>query len=395
MKRQGENEIVNGSNLWTKNYIRLLGITLLLFTVRQMLASTFPQFVGWAGGTTAQAGMITLILTGAAIAMRLFSGGLADRWGKTQVMKWGSLCFILSLVVMALFPQMEVIIFCQVLQGIGYAAVTTAAGAAVADVVPQQRIGEGLGYYALGNSIAMAIGPSLGIWSTDVQGFRLMLWMAASLIGAVFCLQMGIRYRSESTKDRLKGKNQWIEKRALAPAALQFIVVFGFTSVLSYLTSYAQQAGFQGVGAFFSIYAGGMILVRLVVGRLTDRIPELMIVLVAFVLMTVAFIGITQSKSTIGLYPFAVLLGLGQGVAMPTLNKMAVKQCDPAHRGAATATYQLAADLATGVGAAFWGAFIEWSSYKSIYYGAAGSSLLGLAGTGLLLLLKRKRREGM
>ncbi len=55
------------------------------------------------------------------------------------------------------------------LQGMGFAIATTASATAAADVLPMSRLGEGIGYYGLGQAIAMSIGPALAMFlvSTD------------------------------------------------------------------------------------------------------------------------------------------------------------------------------------------------------------------------------------
>ena len=80
--------------LWSANFTRLVLITLLAFTVRQMAMSSFPMLVNWAGGSVALAGGLTMLLTVASLVMRLFSGPLTDKLGRHKVMLIGVLLYL-------------------------------------------------------------------------------------------------------------------------------------------------------------------------------------------------------------------------------------------------------------------------------------------------------------
>ena len=49
---------------------------------------------------------------------------------------------------------------------------TTTAGAIAADLIPDERRGEGTGYYATAMNVAMAIGPFLGIFISAHANFK-------------------------------------------------------------------------------------------------------------------------------------------------------------------------------------------------------------------------------
>ena len=51
----------------------------------------------------------------------------------------------------------------RILQGAGFSAVTTASATAAADALPASRMGEGIGYYGLGQALSMSVGPALAL----------------------------------------------------------------------------------------------------------------------------------------------------------------------------------------------------------------------------------------
>ena len=48
------------------------------------------------------------------------------------------------------------------LHGMSWGAVTTGGSTIASDIVPMERRGEGIGYFGMSFTIAMAIGPSVG-----------------------------------------------------------------------------------------------------------------------------------------------------------------------------------------------------------------------------------------
>lgn len=378
--------------LWSANFTRLVLITLLAFTVRQMAMSSFPMLVNWAGGSVALAGGLTMLLTVASLVMRLFSGPLTDKLGRHKVMLIGVLLYLFSMLLIALWPAMGVIAAMQLLFGAGIANLTTASGAAVVDVTPPSRLGEGLGYYTLGNSIAMAIGPSLGLALIgSTENYAAMYFCAAALLAVTGVLCWQVRYQAPPTELHKKFDLREVLEPATIPASvIQFFAIFSFTSVISYVASYAQQQGIGGVGSFFVVYAVGMILVRLVVGKVVDRYSEKLVTVLAFLVMAGAFVGIVYAVDLAALMAAALALGFGQGAVMPALQKAAMKYVPPQRRGAGNATYQLFADIGTGFGAAVWGVLAETAGYASIYWGAAGLCLLSV-GLTFAILERRKK----
>ncbi len=285
--------------LWSLNFILLVLITLSAFTVRQMAMSSFPLFVTWAGGSRALAGTLTLLLTGASLVIRLFSGPLTDRFGRRAMMLAGAALYALAMVTIALWPTLGIIAAMQVVFGAGMALLTTASSAAVVDVTPPSRLGEGLGFFTLGNSVAMAIGPGLGIALIgESENYNLIYFCAAGLLVLTALLAANVKYQMPLAEK--KAGFHWkdvLEVSTLPAAVLQFLVTFSFTSVVTYITSYAQEVGISGIGSFFTIYALGMILVRLVIGQLIDRRSEKLVAMVSLAVMAAAFLGIVFSRS--------------------------------------------------------------------------------------------------
>ena len=144
-------------------FIVIIAITLCTFMVGQGTNSGSTVYVSRLGGGSTLAGLGAAIFSIAAGVARIVMGPVIDMRGRLLVMFAGALVFLAGVVGPALTASLDLFLFWRLVQGIGFAAATTAAATAAADVLPVERLGEGIGYYGLGQAIAMSLGPALAI----------------------------------------------------------------------------------------------------------------------------------------------------------------------------------------------------------------------------------------
>lgn len=149
--------------LWSTTFILIVVSTLCCFMVGQGLNSSTSVYVALYGGTAAYAGVLAAVFSGAAAVVRLLSGPLIDGRGRRIVMLVGFAVLILGTVGPLFTHDVAPFVAFRILQGAGFSAVTTASATAAADALPASRMGEGIGYYGLGQALSMSIGPALAL----------------------------------------------------------------------------------------------------------------------------------------------------------------------------------------------------------------------------------------
>lgn len=148
--------------LWSPMFVAIVACTLCCFLVGQGSNAGTTVYLERIGGSTGLAGIGALIFSLAAAVSRIITGPMSDSRGRRLVMVVGS-CFMLAGTIGPLFGNSDALfVLWRVLQGFGFAAATTASATAAADVLPFSRLGEGIGYYGLGQAIAMSCGPCAG-----------------------------------------------------------------------------------------------------------------------------------------------------------------------------------------------------------------------------------------
>src|SRR5690606_2159774 len=78
------------------------------------------------------------------------------------------------------------LIIARMLQGFFFGIATTGAGTIVADIVPADRRGEGVGYAGLGNTFSLAVGPIIGLWVMNKAGYAALFITSGTLVALAF-----------------------------------------------------------------------------------------------------------------------------------------------------------------------------------------------------------------
>jgi len=145
--------------LWSRDFIALTAANGLLFAGFHILLPTLPIYVASLGASGSEIGLIAGIFGYSAIFIRLFTDTGVRAFGKKTCLYAGLLFSLLATAGYALLDSVGAIVIARVIHGFGFGLSTTFAAALVADVIPASRRGEGIGYFGLGSTIAMALRP--------------------------------------------------------------------------------------------------------------------------------------------------------------------------------------------------------------------------------------------
>lgn len=392
-KRASKNDNSRGGSsreqLWSTTFVLVVASTLCCFMVGQGLNSSTSVYVALYGGTAAYAGVLAAVFSGAAAVVRLLSGPLIDEHGRRIVMLVGFLVLIVGTIGPLFTHDVVPFVTFRFLQGAGFSAATTASATATADVLPSSRMGEGIGYYGLGQAIAMSIGPAfaLALVSMDPTENLFIGATAAAALGLAlifFCryekhpetLPEEAVYRREREEKRTRSEgaksegarregfiSRIFEKRAL-PGTLPTLVIapaFGF--VIFFVGLYGTSLGVGNAGLFYTLSAVSMIIVRLKSGAFMDRFAPIKILPVALAFGVVAFAMLIACGTVLDsspardavFYLAGIVYGPCIGIVNPLNQAVAVKNTPPERWGAANALFQLAIDVGIGCASVIWG----------------------------------------
>jgi len=373
--------------LWTKNFIFLLGANALMFGGFHMLLPTLPVYAAANGGTGTQLGIIAGIFGFSAIFIRFFIDLLVNKFGKKKCLYIGLFISFLCTIGYALFPVINNIILIRIFHGFGFGITSTFYAAIAADIIPSTRLGEGMGYFGLGSTVMMAIVPAVGVWMMDSLGF-IPVFIASSigtgiaLIGTMFCYepQNVIEEKEEHKKNCNSIFYKLIERGTVFPACLTMLFGVGYGSANTFVAMLAQEASIGNSGYFFLVGTICVFLSRPFAGKLFDRKGPTWVVLPGGLFLFAGLAILTQTTSLIIFLSASVLYGFGAGFLLPSLLSWMLNIVNPDRRSATSATFYNMLDVGTSGGAILLGMIAETTGYISMYkYSTAALGIFILA----------------
>ncbi|MCL6447821.1 MAG: MFS transporter [Armatimonadetes bacterium] len=369
--------VADREKLWTRDFLLICLSNLATFMGFQMLMPTLPVYVDFLGGKESEIGLVIGFFTISAVIIRPVAGKGVDTYGRRGIYLLGLLVFTLSCLLYNWTYTIPLLLLVRFLHGFGWGASSTAAGTVAADVIPKQRLGEGMGYYGLAATIAMAVAPATGLYLINEFSFPVLFYASTGLAALAFLLGSLIHYRKMPAA-RAETKGALFEKSAFRPSLVIFFVAMSYGSVVSFIALYAAEKGIANIGVFFTVYAVTLAFTRPFSGILLDRKGYDVVVYPGLLAIAAALLLLSRAEY-LGMFLLAgVFYGIGFGSVQPGMQALTVRNVAFHRRGAANGTFFSAFDLGIAVGALLWGAASQAVGYSQMYLWTALPVLVAL-----------------
>ncbi len=384
--RIDQNATTTTQCLWSRDYflafIVLLAAQLVFITLLAYMALyAIEQFQ--VQDTAAGLAASSFIL-GASIA-RLLIGKYLDFIGRKRILV---LTLSLYIVCSLLYPVINIfalLIVVRILQGMCFGIASTAITTVVIDVIPSQRLSEGLGYISLTGTLTNAIGPVAAIQlSQNFSSLAVFGFTALCAVIALFVvLPMRIQERPPSPEEyarrwRLRITDM-LDARALAVAVVAMMCMAGYGLMMTFVTPYAVERHLADTASlFFLTWAAAMLVIRLFAGRAHDRYGDNAVIPLALVSMA-SGLGLVAVASELWHFIVAGILGgLGHGVVVPSLQAISIRRTTAARIPVTTATYYLAIDIGVALGPVALGFMVQVAGYPGLFLAGGGIVLASM-----------------
>lgn len=320
-----------------------------------------------------QAGLVTGIFIVGTLVGRLFIGRLITTVGNGKMLYAGLIAFILTSLLYFVNVGIIFLLLTRLLQGVALGVASTATGTIVAEIIPANRKGEGIGYYSMSITTATAVGPFIGLYMSAHTTYQAIFAFCAALTIVSFIISLFVKMpvvnKPEKTAEKKQLKlSDFVEPRALPIALVIAILSVGYASVLSFINFYAIEIDLVSAASlFFDFYAIAILLSRPFSGRMMDLKGANSVMYPAFVLFGGGLIILSAATNSFIFLFAGVLIGLGYGNMQSTTQAIAVKMTPPHRMGLATSTYYIAMDAGLGFGPYLLGYVIPLTGYSSLY----------------------------
>ncbi|GAA1688112.1 MFS transporter [Microbacterium sediminicola] len=349
------------------------------------------------GGTDVSGVLISLAAVASMIAMPI-AGMLGDKHGYRPIAVAGSILATAAMAMFALLPMLWGASLARVLFGLGNAAAMTLIMAwLVAMAAPAHR-GKALSIYGLSVWIGVALGPQLGAAVNEAAGAMSVFLVCALLEFATTVLIMllpkpvkpaSARPPSTTTKPiplPPGGMSAlWAAFRAVwVPGVVAATAWCGEGLMLGFLIIHLGAAGIPASGvlsaaSIFGVFAASVILARIALATLPDRVGPLRATAVSLVALTAGLV-------TLGIAPTfwvaavgAALIGIGFSPLYPSLTMLATRELRPQNRALGLGIFSSFTSIGYGGGALIGGLVLTVASSMWAFLLVAGLQLVALA----------------
>ncbi|HXP97976.1 MAG TPA: MFS transporter [Telmatospirillum sp.] len=372
--------------IWQKNFSSLLISNGFFFGGFHMLLPTIPLLASGMGGSKTEVGLIAGIFVLSSVITRLFTDFGVRTLGKRNCLLIGIVISLLSTVTYLIAPTVGTLLWIRIVHGVGFGIGTTFYIAIVTDFIPPKRCGEGLGYFGLATTIAMAVAPATGLWVAATYGFQAMFLLSAGcelmailwLGGCAFSecegpLVADGRRMTMVSRRHASLIDIVVERGTMFPSLLVLLFGIAYGSVLNFIAVYANEQHLSSPGSFFILGTVCIFISRLVMGKVYDRKGAAWVVLPGVLLLLGGLVMVAETTSMTLYLGASIFYGLGVGMLYPALQTAIINGVSADRRSGASATFSNALDVGLGGGSVLLGMFAERTSLSAAYLCAAAA----------------------
>lgn len=380
------------NKIWSLSFIFVLISNALVFMVFEMLLPTLPLFVTAIGGGANQVGLVTGIFMLSAILIRPFAGYLASKVDKKVLLILGVMVMALSTGAYYLSNHVSVLLIIRLIHGAGFGLATTYFATLTAEIIPKERRGEGIGYFGVGETVAISVGPMIGMMTLELYDFQRLFFGGMAVLFLAVIMAIFIRRAPEAkTLDQQGHHNAKIlETRVLFPAMLILLTGLAAGGIMSFFSLYAVEKNFNQVGLFFLVIAAASFAIRLVSGKLYDQYGPSVILIPGSVLAIIGMMILYAANSETMFFIAAIFYGFGFGAIFPAIQTWCINLVEEHEHEAAMASFFNFFDLGIGGGSLILGFIAAAVSYQAIYIVTA--SIYGVFLVTYLVYFIRKKK---
>jgi MFS transporter, DHA1 family, multidrug resistance protein len=280
-----------------------------------------PALTAELGAATSTAQLtITTCLLGLAIG-QVIAGPLSDRFGRRRPLLLGVVAYILTSVLCAVSPTIEVLIAARFVQGLAGAVGIVIAQAAGRDLYSGGRLVRYYGRLTVIGGLAAIVGPVIGGQLASVTDWRGIFGFLAVTGVAILVACMVIFRETLPPRDRVTGGltrtghnfRRLLSDRVFLGAVLVTGLVnaalFAYLSGATYVLQGAYGLSPQGYSFAFGLNSFGFMVFGFAAGRLSERWSEQGTLVVGLVMCLLGAAGLLAT-ATLHLPLIAVILSL-------------------------------------------------------------------------------------
>jgi Arabinose efflux permease len=326
-----------------------------------------------------------------ALVVRPFLGRYLSLKNGVQFMRVGVTLATLALLSYPFATSVPLLAVVRVLHGMGFVTVVTGLMGSLMAFLPREKTAQGFGLFSVTILLPYAIMPPfVEILLPHLKSHGQVYALAAPLMLPAFLLLVPLGRRTRALAATLPPAHLerpgWDEVRqtlrsagVLLLVAANFFLVAAHAIVFFFMRDFATGLGAANPGAFFTCANTATISVRVLGGRLWDRMNKGLTLQLTFLGMGLLIPLFAFAGLPVVLLGMAFLYGTGMALTMPLINSSMVVISTPRLRTYNANLLMIAVDAGFFVGPFLGGAIMAADAGHAVLFGVSGGIMLAAA----------------
>lgn len=382
------NADVNDEKIFTREFFLVFGALLFSALVMYALMSTVTEYATSLGSSATVAGLVSGLYIFGGLCSRIYSGNALEKVGWKRIALIFMSIHFLACLLYFVVNDVTLLLIVRFIHGIGFGATANAIVTIASDVLPKSRFGEAFGYFMLGTTIAVGLGPYISGFLYDSVGAYGCFAAAGVFSGLalIFIYFVDVSQHDPANNpdlktndgDKYSGIEKVFEIRAIPVSFFTALTSLGYVSILSFYRLYAAEVNLNAAFSwFFIVYSIVLVLSRPVAGKIQDKNGDLIICVVGIVAQSVGLFLIAVYPSALTVMICAVCAALGFGTLNSACTTIVTRDAPEHRRSYAVSTFYIFCDGTMGFGPALLGLFAS-NGYAPVYLISSIITLLAL-----------------
>jgi DHA1 family tetracycline resistance protein-like MFS transporter len=375
-------------------------VDLLGFTIVMPLLGPFAKSYGF---NPAQIGLLIAAYPMCQLIAAPILGRLSDKYGRRPVLIFSQLGTAISFVILGLSRHYPTMLMARMLDGASGGNILVAQ-AYVADVTPPEHRSRSLGMIGAAFGVGFVLGPLLGglIVALPVDPawrLRLPFLVAAGFSTVAWVLVLFRLPESRPGDGSARSEARVLSRRGLADTfrlpgvgrlvTLAALNVLAFAALEGTFALYLRERlewsedgamfGFAFLGLVSALVQGGLIR------RLVPKLGEPRLIVAGLALSVVGFATLGFARHTPGVLGAILAVGLGQGLASPSIAGLLSRMTPPSEQGAVFGVSSSAQTLARMINHFVGNVLLGWVAATAPFWEAAAVAAVALLVAALTL----------
>ncbi len=345
-----------------------------------------PLYILEHGGNQGDIGVVMGVFALASAISRPWVAEMIDRIGRKRSYTLGSILMLVSpFMYLGIQDPLGTaylpFLLLRALHGVGLAICFTSVFTFMADILPRDRLNEGIGMFGISGLIGIAIGPILAEIMLEHFGFAGLFIVAGILSGISLIIHQPLKESAPAGEEEIDPTTffgLFRREKFIVVGLISLLFGVGLAGSGNFVAPLAEERNLGFISAYFFCYSGGAITIRFVNGWLSGKFGENRILPCSIVLYMAGLLLLPLAYNQAVLCVAGILSGIGHGLLFPLLNTMAVRDERSSIRGKATGIFTGGIDSGIFAGSLILGYIGEWFGLNVLFLCAGLSMTIAL-----------------